>query len=155
MFSKTQFEFLYAYHWSIRRRLLEHTGKLASEDYFKESGYGRGSIHSLFFHLLNAEQSWRLGLKSGQQLAPLNAEDYPDHAAIQAGIAGEQAAWDRLLDKLSSAEIEADLDLTDRRGRGWSLPALANFAARGTARYAAPCRAGIAADRQRAIARGY
>ena len=122
MFSKIQFEFLYAYHWSTRRRLLEHAGKLASEDYFKEPGYGRGSMHSLFFHLLNAEQSWRLGLERGQQLPPLNAEDYPDLATIRAGIAGEQAAWDQMLEKLSAAEIESDLDLTDRRGRLWPMP---------------------------------
>jgi len=122
MFSKTQFEILYAYHWSTRQRLLKCAAQISPEDYHKQPGYGRGSIHNLLFHLLNAEQSWRLGLEQGQQLVPLNSEDYPDLEAIQEGTAGEQAAWEQLLEKLSATEIEADLELTDRRGRGWSLP---------------------------------
>jgi uncharacterized damage-inducible protein DinB len=122
MFSKTQFEILYAYHWSIRRRLLKCAAQVSPEDYRKQPGYGRGSIHDLFLHLLSAERLWRLGLELGKQLPPLDSEEFPGLEAIQAGAAGEQAAWELLLESLSAAEIEAEMSLTDRRGRQWNMP---------------------------------
>lgn len=122
MFSKTQFDVLYAYHWSTRQRLLKCAAQVSPQDYHRQPGYGRGSIHNLLFHLLNAELSWRLGLEQGKQLPPLDATDYPDLASIQVEAAGEQAAWEGLLESLSAAEIESEMSLTDRRGREWNMP---------------------------------
>lgn len=122
MFSKIQFQYLYAYHWDTCQRLLKSAAQVSQEEYFRQHSYGRGSMHSLFFHLFSAARSWRLGLEQGEQLPPLNAEEFPTLAAIQRGIAEEQAAWNRLLERLSAAEIEGEISLTDRRGRVWELP---------------------------------
>lgn len=122
MSSKTQFEILYAYHWSTCQRLLKCAGQISPQDYFNQPGYGRGSIHNLFVHLLSAAHSWRLGLEQAKQPASINPEDYPDLPAIVRGIADEQVAWERLLDALSATEIEAEMSLTDRRGRLWEIP---------------------------------
>jgi uncharacterized damage-inducible protein DinB len=119
---KSQYQTLYAYHWYTRSRLFQRAQQLSLSDYQENPGYGHGSIHSLFFHLLRTEQSWRLGLETGKRLPPLNAESFPTLEALQTGIAHEQSDWGKLLDQLSSHEIEGNLDLSDRNGTLWAIP---------------------------------
>jgi uncharacterized damage-inducible protein DinB len=122
MFREVQFKVLFAYHWHVTDRLLAAAARLASPDYRANPGYGHGSVHDLLFHLLRTDQAWRLGLETGQQPAPLPAEEYPDLAALQAGFAAEQHAWNALLEGLTGEQIEGDLQVTDRRGRQHALP---------------------------------
>ena len=116
MFAKTQFQTLFAYHFHTNRRLLAGAEKLSQADLHADPGYGRGSIHDVLLHLLRAEQSWRVGLETGQQQPGLPAEDFPDLTALQAGFEAEQAAWEALLEKLSDEEIEGMIEMTTRRG---------------------------------------
>jgi uncharacterized damage-inducible protein DinB len=116
MFSQTQFQTLFAYHWQTTQRLLAQAAKLSEAEYTAHPGYGHGSIHDLFFHLLRTDQGWRVALETGQQAAPLQAEGFPTLAALQAGFANEQAAWQVLLDQLRAEEIEGTIKLVTRRG---------------------------------------
>lgn len=122
MFSQTQFQTLFVYHWHITRRLLECAAKLSEADYQANSGYGYGSIHNLLFHLLRTDQGWRRGLETGQQLAPLLPEDFPNLASLQVGFEQEQLAWQTLLDSLSGAEIEGVISLTSLAGQTYPIP---------------------------------
>jgi uncharacterized damage-inducible protein DinB len=122
MFSQSQFQTLFAYHWHIRSRLLACAAQLSETEYHAHPGYSHGAIHDLLFHLLRTEHSWRIGLETGQQMAPIKPEHYPTLAAIQRGVEQEQQAWQTLLDKLSAAEIEGDVNLTDWQGETSPTP---------------------------------
>lgn len=113
---KSQFETLFAYHWHTTQRLLECAVKLGEADYRDDPGYGHGSIHDILFHLLRTDQSWRLALETGRQLAPSRPEEFPDLVSLQAGFERERQAWQVLLDGLGVEAIERDITLTTWRG---------------------------------------
>ena len=119
---KTQFEILFAYHWHTTHRLLELASRLSETDYKDSPGYGHGSIHDLFFHLLRTDQSWCMALQTGKQLAPLRPGDYPDLPLLVSALEAEQQNWQALLDGLSAAEIEAEVALTSWRGKTHTIP---------------------------------
>jgi uncharacterized damage-inducible protein DinB len=122
MFSKSQFQTLFAYHWHTNRRLMECAARLGEADYHANPGYGRGSIHTLLFHVLRTDQGWRLGLETGRQASPALPEDFPTLRSLQAGFEAEQSAWLALLDRLSAEEIEGNITLTNWRGDSMTLP---------------------------------
>lgn len=126
MFVKEQYRIQFAYHFEVTRRMMEAAGRLSVEDYRAETGYGRGSVHGLLFHLLRTDAGWRGGLETGQQPPPLPAEEYADLLALRRGFEQEQVAWEVLLERLSEAEIVGDVSLTTRGGhtvvlRGWRV----------------------------------
>ncbi len=155
MFSKAQFQTLFAYHWHTTQRLIKIAEQLPAQEYQDNPGYGHGSIHDLLFHILRTDYGWRLGLETGAQQAPVRPGDFPTLEALQQGLADEELAWQALLEKLTPEEIEGVFDLTDRRGATHSLPALAHTAAPGAARHAAPHRNRPSADPKRAFAGRY
>ena len=116
MFTKIQFQTLFKYHWHTTRRLFECAGKLSEADYRSHPGYGHGSIHDLLFHVLRTDRGWRIGLETGQQVAPLTPDMFPTLAALQTGYADEQRASEAFLDALSSEAIEGNVSLTTLRG---------------------------------------
>jgi len=122
MFSKSQFQTMFAYHWHINLRLTECAARLGEADYKDNPGYGHGSIHDLLFHVLRTDQGWRLGLETGRQLSPLRQEDFPDLTSLQIGFEREQVAWQALLDRLGAEEIEGNIDLTTWRGDMMTFP---------------------------------
>ena len=115
-FIKTQFLTLFAYHWHTHNRLFDLAAQLDEADYKDGTGYGQGSIHGLFFHLLRTMNSWRQGLETGKRISPLKVEDYPTHEALRIGFEAEQSAWNILIEQMSAADIERDINLTTRRG---------------------------------------
>jgi len=122
MLTKTMFLTLFAYHWHTHTRLFDLAAQLNEAEYKENPGYGKGSIHDLFFHLMRVMNSWRLGLETGKRLSPLRAEDYPTHASLLAGLQQEQSAWQILLGKLSEEEIEGDVRLITRSGEIVDIP---------------------------------
>jgi uncharacterized damage-inducible protein DinB len=119
---KTQFEVLFAYHWHNTRRLMDLASRLSETDYKDSPGYGHGSIHDLFFHLLRTDQSWRMALQTGKQLSPLRPGDYPDLPTLARAVDAERQDWEDLLAGLSAADIEADVSLTSWRGNTYNIP---------------------------------
>ncbi len=122
MFSKLQFQTLFAYHWHTNLRLMECAARLSEADYKDNPGYGHGSIHDLLFHVLRTDQGWRLGLETGRQLSSLRQEDFPDLTSLQIGFEREHLAWHALLDSLGAEEIEGNIDLTTWRGDMMTFP---------------------------------
>jgi uncharacterized damage-inducible protein DinB len=118
----TQYNTLFAYHWHTIDRLMNCASRLDPEDYMDDPGYGRGSIHNLLFHILRTDRSWRIGLETGKQLAPIQQEGYPSLDSLKVGFEQEKSAWLDLLQKTNEIEINGDIDLTDRRGEIYSIP---------------------------------
>lgn len=116
MFSKTLFQSLFAYHFDLTRRLMDAAAGLSEADYRQPRGYGHGSLHDLFFHLLRTAAAWRLGLQNGKQTAPFQPQDYPSLTALRGGLEREQADWQALLASLTPEQIEGSHRLSDWRG---------------------------------------
>ena len=112
MFAKTQYQTLFAYHWYTNQRLLESAAKLEESDYTSQPGYGHGSLHDLFFHLLRTLRNWRGALENDQEQWRLRPEDFPDLNSLRVGFEQEQEAWTAMLDRLSAEEIEGDVSVT-------------------------------------------
>lgn len=121
-FIKIQFQTLFAYTWHTRSRLMACAAQLSQDDYLEDPVYGRGSLHSLFFHMLRAEINWRRALETGSQLPPPQAEEYPTLQALSERSEEEHKAWQRLLGKLSVEEIESDQEFINRRGEKVARP---------------------------------
>lgn len=122
MHLKSQYQTLFAYTWSTTERLLALAALLSEADYKANPGYGHGSIHDLFFHLLRSNTTWRKSLESGQQQTGLQPGDYPDLLSLHAGLAQEKQAWMALLEAFDEAEIGAVRSLTNWRGVTYHLP---------------------------------
>ena len=122
MSSQSQYQTLFAYHWHTAQRLMVCAAKLSDADDTDNPGYGHGSIHDLLFHLLRTDRSWRLALETGKQTAGVRPEEFPDLQSLQAGFAGEQLAWQALLDGFSDEAIEGSVNLTNWRGEGMTIP---------------------------------
>jgi uncharacterized damage-inducible protein DinB len=112
----SQFQTLFAYQWHTTLKLMESAARLSDADYKANPGYGHGSIHDLFFHILRTGRSWRIALETGRQQSGISAAEYPDLASLRNGFAQEQAAWSALLDTLSPDKIAGDIELITWRG---------------------------------------
>ncbi|MCL4506250.1 MAG: DinB family protein [Chloroflexi bacterium] len=115
MFTQSQFQTIYNYHFRISQHLIDCAAKLAEADYRENPGYGHGSIHDLLFHLLSADCIWRVSLATGVEPARLRAADYPDLNSLRHGFEQEHAAWQALLGRLSDEEIQGSMDFTSAR----------------------------------------
>ena len=122
MTQQSQLQILFAYNWHTTRRLIDCAGKLSDDAYHANPGYGHGSIHDLLFHLLRANQSWRIAFETGRQQAGIKPDDYATLEAISAAVGAEQAGWDDYLATLSDDQIAADITLINWRGDPWTLP---------------------------------
>lgn len=118
--NKAQIETLFAYHWHTTAHLVACAGRLEPADYVADAG--RGSVHSVLFHLLATDRSWRLGLVIGRQVSGATPEEFPDLAAIGRGFEEEQMAWGALLAGMGDAEFAGDRELTNWRGDTMSIP---------------------------------
>jgi uncharacterized damage-inducible protein DinB len=121
-FTSTQYQTLFAYHSHSMRQLLTAAGRLSQADYRENPGYGHGSIHDIFVHVLTALRSWNESLVTGQQGPRLRAEDYPDLPAVRAGLEAEWAATAGYLAGLSAADIEAEAHMRRRNGELSTMP---------------------------------
>jgi uncharacterized damage-inducible protein DinB len=118
----TRYETLFAYHWHVTGRLLAAAEQLPRADYHAHPGYGRGSVHDLFVHVLRALQGWRVALETGQQTVPSSPEDYPTLDAVGEAFSREQEAWDTLLHSFDEPTVTADVSLTTLRGHTHTMP---------------------------------
>jgi len=122
MNSKPHYQTLFAYHWENNWKLMKLAAKLDEADYRDSPGYGHGSIHDLFLHLLQTDWGWRQAIQTSRQQSPLTPEGFPDLESLRSGFEGEQAAWRTLLETLRAEEIEGDISLTTLRGHNRSFP---------------------------------
>jgi uncharacterized damage-inducible protein DinB len=122
MLTKIQFQTLFAYHWHTTNHLLDLAAQLDEADYKAPTGYGKGSMLDIFFHLVRALNNWRQGLETGKRLYLLNSEDYTTLEAVRAGFQKEQSAWQSLLDNLSEEDFDGEINFTRHSGEVENYP---------------------------------
>lgn len=113
---KEHYRILFRYHGHTNRHLLESAAQLDEGAYHQDAEYGHGSIHALFFHLLRADQGWRIGLETLQRQAGPQAEDFDTLETLSKAFVKEERAWEVYLNGLSETDIESEITLTDMRG---------------------------------------
>ena len=116
MLTKDLFKTLFAYHWMTTLLMIESTAELSDTDLQEESSYGYGSILDLLFHLLNADNGWRIGLETGKQSKGIDQKEYADLVSLRNGFEREKQAWNKLLEGLEEEQIGGVIKLTNRRG---------------------------------------
>lgn len=102
--------------------MISCAAELQGTTYKHHPGYGRGSIHDLLVHLLRADQSWRVGLETGEQGQPPNSENYSTLEAVSVAFENEQVAWTNLLEGYSEDELHGDIELTSLGGDHYAFP---------------------------------
>jgi len=115
-FAQTQFQTLFAYHWHTTRRLLDCAANLNPAEVTANPGYGQGSIHTIFFHLLRTDYLWRVRLETGERPQPPAIEAYPTLESLREGFESEAQAWQAFLERLTEEEIMGGIRLADRHG---------------------------------------
>jgi uncharacterized damage-inducible protein DinB len=100
---------------------MDLAAKLSEHDYRMNTGYGNGSIHELLFHMLRADQAWRLGIETRKQNPPLNIKDYSDLKALKAEYATERKAWDILLGQMSDIFISNEIIMRNIKGEEYAF----------------------------------
>jgi uncharacterized damage-inducible protein DinB len=113
---------LFAHRAHTTWRLLEKAAELPPGAYASHPGFGHGSIHALFVHLLLTDEGWRVALETGRQPARRPPETYPDLPAVRAGFEREQASWQTLLAGYDAAAIAGEVHLITRAGDHADLP---------------------------------
>ncbi len=121
MLSTTLYQTLFAYHWQTTFHLFTCASRLSQADYHVHPGYGHGSIHDLFFHLLRSDHAWRIALLTGERPARLTPENYPSLEILRTGFLSEQVAWSSYLEALSDEQIAGALLLRNPRGEKEAL----------------------------------
>jgi uncharacterized damage-inducible protein DinB len=117
----SQLQTLIQYHFATTRRLMEHAAKLDDAGYRAASGYGHGSIHTILFHVLQTDCSWRVALESGQQQSRMDEKNYPDLDSLSTGFRDEERAWLALLQQNNAQEFDDNVTLTSWRGDPWTF----------------------------------
>jgi uncharacterized damage-inducible protein DinB len=112
----SHYQTLFTYTVDTAQHLLDKARELNEEQLRADPGYGRGSIYSLFLHLLSALQGWRIGLETGQQPQAIRPEDYPHLEALRRALEEERQAWQAYLASISDDAVGAELELITRHG---------------------------------------
>jgi uncharacterized damage-inducible protein DinB len=114
--------YLYAYHFDTTVRLMDLAQNLGEADYNHDPGYGRGSIHALFLHILNADRGWRTGLETGKRPPSLALADHVDLASLREVLAAERGAWEKFLTGLTAQQVDKDAEMSAGSGYVRSFP---------------------------------
>jgi len=117
-----KYQILFSYHWYTNERLIDFAGNLSDYDYKMSSGYGNGSIHEIFSHILRVDQAWRLSIGATKQHPPVDINDFPSINLIKAGFDAEHREWDILLSKLSDEYIANNIIIRNIKGKEYAFP---------------------------------
>jgi uncharacterized damage-inducible protein DinB len=118
----SHFQTLFDYSFDTAQRLLAGARELNKAELYENPGYGRGSIHDLFIHLLSAMRGWRMGLQGGQQPDGIEAGQFPDLDALQHAFEEERSAWRGYLDAIDEESAGSNVELTTRHGMKRTFP---------------------------------
>jgi uncharacterized damage-inducible protein DinB len=113
---------LFSYHFDTVLRLLDGAGKLSKEGYHDNPGFGHGSLHELFFHLLVTDCRWRTGMETGERMPVIRVTEYPDFSSIQAFYQNERKAWMSFLESLPEEDIESEARMVASNGEVGLIP---------------------------------
>ncbi len=122
MTNQSQFATLFSYHFDTTLRLLSIAAELEESELDQDPGYGRGSIRSIFFHLLAADRGWRIGLETCQQTRPFDRDQSFDLNQLQSEFEAESSAYASFLASTDDGTLVADIELTTLRWGTRSFP---------------------------------
>ena len=108
---------LFAYHFDTTGRLMDLAENLSESEYHENPGYGRGSIHDLLFHILNADHGWRVGLETGVRPPSLETNHHADLPSLRERLAQERAAWEAMLAGLTDEQLDVVVEVSAGPGR--------------------------------------
>jgi uncharacterized damage-inducible protein DinB len=108
---------LYNYHFDTTFRLIDQSHKLEDTQYREKADTGRGSIHDLLFHLLNADRGWRIGLETGSRPSLFNPDAYPALGALEKGFELEKTGWEMYLQGLKPETIGQEMEFRAGQAR--------------------------------------
>ena len=116
------YQTLFAFGWHTTANLLDKAAQLDDTSRNTDPGYGQGSIHDIFVHLLLALNSWRTTLETGQHPPPREAVGLDEVPALRQALEQEFAAWQALVGGLSDEQIVGSVTLTNARGHTYDMP---------------------------------
>ena len=122
MSTKAQYQILFAYQNHTMQRLIACAAQLDDTAYREHPGFGHGSLHDLFLHLLAASRMWRTVLVMGKRPSRLDRDSFPDLPSLQAGFAEEEAGWQAYVGQLSEEEVGATVTLPRPGGEQHVIP---------------------------------
>ena len=120
------FRFIFDQMYWARDRVLAAASELSDEEFARENGFTYKSIRGILTHALGGESIWLPRLR-GEPPGPfLRPEDVPDVATLRARWAEQEAKQRAYLQKLTDAEVSADVvytgrDGAERRTPSWQL----------------------------------
>jgi uncharacterized damage-inducible protein DinB len=104
---------LFDYSYSATRRVLETARRLSPEEYRGQPGLpGAWSVQKTLVHMLDAELSWREGLKSRSDFTGIELDpgQFPDIETLKNAWETDEAVMREWLDTLDDADLNAELD---------------------------------------------
>src|SRR5215203_920923 len=113
---KEHYQILFAYSGHTAQQLLAKAVLLDEAALNADPGFGHGSIHALFFHLLVTARGWRIAFETGQQPLRPKQADFEQLSTVQAALTEEFAGWQRLLAQATDEQIEGPIVLRTLRG---------------------------------------
>jgi uncharacterized damage-inducible protein DinB len=115
------FRFLYDHMCWARDKVLASTEALSDEEFSRDNGFTYKSIRGILAHTLGGETVWLPRLR-GEPPANVRAEDVPTLAELRDRWADAESKHRAYLEKLTDAEVAADLVFTGRDGQERRVP---------------------------------
>lgn len=106
---RADIDLLFRYNDWANERILATAERVTAEQFSLPNDFGWGSLNGALAHLMDAEYAWRVLLKDGEHVEWLQAEDFPDVAAIRLRWAEERRAFRHYLESLSSDDLSATI----------------------------------------------
>lgn len=104
---------LFDYSYSATRRVLETASHLSPEEFRDQPGIpGAWSVQKALVHMLDAELSWREGLKSRSDFSGIELDpgQFPDIETLQVAWDADEASMREWLDTLDDAELHSEME---------------------------------------------
>ncbi|HMM29583.1 MAG TPA: DinB family protein [Aggregatilineaceae bacterium] len=106
---------LYAYHFSLHRRVWECIDHLTDEQFVAPVEYSIGSVRNHMVHLASVEERWLARIAGSPVPERLVYEDYPTRAAARARWEEVEAHFKSFLDGLSDDDLSRTITYTITR----------------------------------------
>jgi uncharacterized damage-inducible protein DinB len=112
---------MYAYHFDTALQLLSLAEQAPVQMVNEARAPAARSIPDLFFHILDTDRAWRIGLETGTRPERLRGDHYPTLSALREGLEQERRAWELFLANLEQAQLDREIALGSEPGRFFAI----------------------------------
>ena len=107
--NSSDIQLLYQYNDWANKRILAAAEGVSEEQFLAHNDFGWGSLRGALLHILSAEVGWRTFLAKQERAGSLEAENFPDVAALRTRWQIEnRALWD-YLNSLRDDDLTAEV----------------------------------------------